>query len=183
MIYLMRHGLDDENYVGGYSDVPLINEGINQVEDSTRYIKNLKINSIICSDVLRAHQTAYIISQQLGKVMKQDESLRELDKGLLNGMDKKIAEKLYPKYFKKLTIYDKYPKGECMLDLYLRIKELLKYMDKYENSLLVTHRGVINMIYYILNGIELSMDKERFGVTHASIHELNIQKNLIRRIY
>ena len=27
MIYLLRHGLDDESYIGGYSDVSLIPEG------------------------------------------------------------------------------------------------------------------------------------------------------------
>lgn len=28
MLYLMRHGLDDENYVGGWSDVGLVSKGI-----------------------------------------------------------------------------------------------------------------------------------------------------------
>ena len=26
MIYLMRHGLDDENYIGGWSEVDLVEE-------------------------------------------------------------------------------------------------------------------------------------------------------------
>ena len=34
MIYLMRHGKDDERYVGGYSDVDLTREGQRQVLDS-----------------------------------------------------------------------------------------------------------------------------------------------------
>lgn len=28
MIYLLRLGLDDENYIGGHSDADLINEGV-----------------------------------------------------------------------------------------------------------------------------------------------------------
>ena len=56
-------------------------------------------------------------------------------------------------------------------------------MKKYEdNSLVVTHRGVINTIYYYLNNIPLDMDKKKFNVDHLSIHELDIQKKLIRRI-
>ena len=39
------------------------------------------------------------------------------------------------------------------------------------------------MIYYLLNDIELDMNKERFDVTHASIHELDIKSKKIRRIY
>ena len=183
MIYLMRHGLDDESYVGGYSDVGLVDDGIKQVELSVETIKNLNINRIFCSDVLRARQTALIINKYLNYDIQIDSNLRELDKGLLNGMNKEQAKFLYPKYFQKLSIYDAYPNGECMLDLYNRIKKLLYDIDKYDNSLLVTHRGVINMLYFILKDIELSMDKERFDVTHASIHELDIKTKMIRRIY
>jgi hypothetical protein len=38
-------------------------------------------------------------------------------------------------------------------------------------------------MYYILNNIELDMDKEKFLVAHASVHEMDIEKRLIRRIY
>ena len=56
-------------------------------------------------------------------------------------------------------------------------------MKKYEdNSLIVTHRGVINMIYYILTNTPLDMDKKRFDVDHLSIHELDLNKKVIRRI-
>ena len=51
MLYLLRHGLDDETYLGGWSDVDLIEEGIKQVEVSTLKMKelNLKIDKIIAS--------------------------------------------------------------------------------------------------------------------------------------
>ena len=183
MIYLMRHGLDDERYVGGYSKIGLTYEGIKQVEESTKYIKNLNINKIVCSDVFRARQTANIVNIELNKEVIEDNNLRELDKGYLNGMYKPTAKLLFPQYFGELSIYDSYPNGESMLDLYKRIKILLNNIDKYDGDLLVTHRGVINMMYYILNNIELDMNKERFNVTHASIHELDLEKKLIRRVY
>ena len=62
-------------------------------------------------------------------------------------------------------------------------EEVLEYLKKIDDVLLVTHMGVINMFYYILNDIPLDMDKEKFGVVHSSIHEMNIEKKLIRRIY
>ena len=40
MIYLVRHGLDDENYIGGWSDVDLIDEGIKQIESTREFIIN-----------------------------------------------------------------------------------------------------------------------------------------------
>ena len=48
MIYLLRHGLDDENYIGGYSDVKLIPEGIEQVKKA----RDFKISSFFTSLLL-----------------------------------------------------------------------------------------------------------------------------------
>ena len=87
MIYLLRHGLDDERYIGGHSDVDLIEEGISQVKDSSKFIKSLNINRIITSDVKRAISSALIVKNSLeGEIaFEVDSRLRELDKGLLTG--------------------------------------------------------------------------------------------------
>lgn len=182
MIYLMRHGLDDENYIGGWSNVSLVSEGEQQVKEACSFLSNIKLNRIISSDVLRAKQTASIVSNYLSIDVIYDLRLRELDKGLLTGLSIKEADFLFPNR-RQLSIYDKYPEGEAMIDLYRRIKLLLDEIKDWDNTLLITHRGVINMIYYILNDIELDMDKKKFNVTHASIHEANVSKRLVRRIY
>ena len=67
MIYLLRHGLDDERYIGGWSDVDLIDIGKKQVEEVSQKIKDLKINTILCSDVKRAITTADIVNKYLNK--------------------------------------------------------------------------------------------------------------------
>lgn len=47
MIYLMRHGQDDETYVGGWSDVSLILEGEKEVFSSALWMKeNLQIKKL-----------------------------------------------------------------------------------------------------------------------------------------
>ena len=43
MIYFMRHGQDDENYIGGWSDVELIQSGINDAELVGEWINNNKL--------------------------------------------------------------------------------------------------------------------------------------------
>jgi broad specificity phosphatase PhoE len=70
-----------------------------------------------------------------------------------------------------------------MIDLYNRVKILLNELCNEDDVLLVTHRGVINMIYFICNNQEPTMDKEVFGVTHASIHEFDTSKKRIKRIF
>ena len=109
-------------------------------------------------------------------------NLRELDKGDLTGLKKDYAYKLYKEYKKIDDISIRYPNGESMMDLYKRVGKYLNDI-KYDNVLLVTHRGVINMIYYILNNIDLDMDKERFEVVHGSIHKLDLNKRMIKRVY
>ncbi len=186
MIYLLRHGLDDERYVGGHSDVALTSEGIKQVEKSAFYIKNnLNIKKIYTSDVLRARQTTNIINKYLNVDVIIDKNLRELDKGLLTG---KLKDNLTEKEKNNLhtkDINEKIIGGESMQDFYDRIITLFKngYFSDKDNSLIVTHRGVINMLYYYLNKDPLTMDKKKYNVIHGSIHELDLESRFIKRIY
>lgn len=184
MIYLLRHGLDDESYIGGHSDVDLVSEGIVQVNDLGIWLREQKldVDMIYTSDVKRAVTTANIINEYLELPIIENSELRELSKGILTGMKKDIAMEMYPDYMDVRDVGVRYPEGESMWDLYCRIKELLTNFSKYERSIVVTHRGVINIIYYLLNGDELDMDKEKYNVGHASIHELDMVKSKIRRI-
>ena len=184
MIYLMRHGQDDETFIGGWSDVLLTEEGIRDVHEVSKWIKsNLSISSIVCSDVKRAIQTAEIVSSYLDIDYSSSDMFREQSKGKLNGMLKSEAMVKYPDYFDKVTPDTIYPNGESLRDLYNKIKKYLdKIMNLEDNTLIITHRGVINMIYYILNEMELDMDKKKFGVETASVHELDVNNRLIKRI-
>ena len=63
------------------------------------------------------------------------------------------------------------------------MEKLLNNINKWDNTLLVTHRGVINMFYYLLNNEKLDMNKKRFNVDHASIHKLDLKNMKNERIY
>ena len=185
MIYLIRHGLDDEAYVGGHSNVSLIDEGKSSVEEMTKFIKeNLSIETIYTSDVKRAVETAEIINKYLCVQVIKDSCFRELDKGSLTGKKKSLLTEIELNNLNTQDVNEKIIGGESMKDLYDRIKALYEsgyFIDK-DNSLIVTHRGVINMLYCILNNDELTMDKTKYGVVHSSIHELDIEKLNIKRI-
>lgn len=185
MIYLVRHGLDDENYIGGWSNIDLTSTGYKQIEETSKFIvdKELVINKIISSDVKRAVTTARIIDKKLKLGIEFSKDLRELDKGDYTGLLKDKLSSQEQTRINEFTIYDKYPNGESMLDLYKRMQIYLTKIKDLDNTLLVTHRGVINMFYYLLNDIEPTMDKGMFGVVHGSVHEMDINKRLIRRIY
>lgn len=181
-IYLMRHGLDDELYIGGWSNVGLVEEGIQQVEETANYIaQNIKkINVIYHSGLKRTRETAEIVNKTLHLPIYTLDTLKELNKGNLNGVEIAKAKELYSNYFPNPSIDQKYPNGESLLDLYNRVKQFIENIDSYDNSLLITHRGFINMIYFILNDIEIKYDKKQFNVTHSSIHM--VEKDKIKRL-
>ena len=182
MIYLIRHGLDDESMIGGWSDVSLTEDGKVQVENATKFLKNISFEKIISSDIKRAKETSLIINKEFNKEIIYTKKLREQNKGDYNGL---LKEKISnDDYFKgNVSIYDTYPNGESLLDLYFRIEKLLLTIDNWEDSLIVTHRGVINMIYYLLNNKKPDMYKDSFNVTHASVHKLDLKNKKIERIY
>ena len=185
MIYFMRHGLDDERYIGGWSDVGLTWLGKEQVKEAIEYMKieNLKINKIITSDILRARETAKMVGEALGIEVIENQSLRELNKGKLNGMMRIQSETLFPGLLDNMDINTIYPDGESQITFCERYKSAIPELTKEKNVLIVTHRGPINVHYMMQYGDKFHLDKERYGVTHASIHEYNSENSSIKRIY
>ena len=185
MIYFMRHGQDDESRVGGWSDVSLIDEGRQEVLETAEWIKdNLSIKRIVASDIKRARESAEIVSDVLGIPFSLNKKLREQSKGVLSGQIKDEIYQVYPQYMEEnVTVDTIYPEGESLRILYDRIKVFLqKIMEMEDDTLLITHRGVINMIYFILNNQELDMNKKQFGVTTASVHELDKENKKIKKV-
>lgn len=184
MLYLLRHAKDDESYIGSWSNIKILESEEEKVKDQATFIKNnIKVPKIYTSDIERAKQTAEIINEQLNVELVIDKNLREQNKGNLTGKLKSSLTKEELYLIEHQQINTEFPEGESLLNLYKRIKSYLENIKLYEdNSLIVTHRGVINMIYYILNDIPLDMDKNKFKVDHLSLHELDIEKMKIRRL-
>lgn len=185
MIYFLRHGLDDERYIGGWSEVDLTDEGVEQVRKTIEEMNTLGIipKHIISSGVERSNTTASILAQYYDLDVKKDYRFREQNKGELNGLLKTDAKVLFPEYLKNIEIDTKYPGGESLIDLYTRVKVMLDEIKNLDgDTVVVTHRGVINMLYYILYHIPLDMDKEKFDVNHASLHAFNPEVMLIGKV-
>lgn len=185
MIYFLRHGKDDERFIGGHSNVSLVPDGIMQVQKVTSFIKNnnIYIERIYTSDIRRAIETSLILNKYLNVDICEKKFLRELDKGLLTGLEIQAALKNFKEFMELNDINKEYPNGESMIQFYYRIKSNFNKIFKEDNTLFVTHRGVINMIYFILNNELPTFDKERFNVSYASLHEFDINKKILRKIY
>lgn len=182
-IFFIRHGKDDGNYRGGWSNMPLIDEGKEQVKKLAKFLEETKdeykIEKIISSDLLRTKQTTEIINEKLKVPVEYTEKLREMNNGKIAGMLNADVEKLYPGlYYNTLRIDEKYPGGESPIEFYNRItrdfEKIVNENKEYKNIMLVTHSGVINIIYRYINNMEWSNKIKSIKISNASIYSLVI---------
>lgn len=182
-LIFVRHGKDPAEYRGGFSQIDLNDEGREQVNKLAEYIWEkrhfLNIAKIFSSDLPRALSTAEGIASKLSIPIVLEKRIREMDNGDLAGMLNSEAEKKYPGlYFNTLRMDEKYPNGESPIEFYKRIEkwfyEIIEEKKQNGNILIVTHSGVINIIYHIIDRIEWSNKSKAYKVANCSIHILNV---------
>ena len=183
-LIFVRHGKDDDRYRGGWSSLDLIPEGVEQSKQLAKHLKDnnhtYQIAHIISSDLTRTLTTANIISCELCLPIQKDFQIRETNNGDLAGMLNDAALKQYPGlFFSSLEMDEAYPNGESPIEFYLRIKTwFLSVISNYNNAksnvLVVTHGGVINVVYHLVKGIEWNNKSRMFKAGNCSIHVLNM---------
>ena len=175
--YLVRHGKDDDTVRGGWSQMPLTEEGLKQAESLASFVQksNLNIKHIYSSDLPRAMQTAEAIGNQLQLPVIPVQEFREVNNGILAGMKNDLAAENFPGlYWNTLDWEQRYPEGESPQEFYQRICNAWEQfqsaiLEQDENVLLVTHGGVIQVILSIVNGEEYSNRKALRKIRNAEL--------------
>jgi alpha-ribazole phosphatase len=157
-LYLIRHGQTDSNtqgrFLGSFED-GLSPHGINEIKKSKELIRDIRFDKIFSSEKNRAIDSAKIL---VDKEIVYDARLNERDFGIFENKTYKEICDNYPveqKAWEENWIDYKIPKGESVREVYDRIIEFMKMLEKenYENCLVVSHGGIIKLIYcYILGG-------------------------------
>ncbi|WP_411552955.1 histidine phosphatase family protein [Paenibacillus lautus] len=183
-IYFVRHGQDEEGYRGGWSQRGLIDEGIRQAEKLGQYLyehhHDYNIDRIVCSDLQRAYQTASILADKLSLPFLSSEDWREMNNGLLAGIPNSLAEEKFPGlYFSSLRMDERYPGGESPLENFRRIKDTFTKLcqdqesaNHHENVLVVTHGGVINIIYHLIKDMAWTNKNRFFPAANTGLHRI-----------
>lgn len=166
-IYVVRHGQTDYNVqelFQGIKDISLNETGKKQAIQTAEQFKNISIDSILVSPLLRAKQTAVAISQITGVTPIVEPRLIERNFGDMEGKknrpDWNIQMMLdYDKNYDKENI-------EPIQDLFARVYAFLdditkKYANR--NVVLVTHAGVSIPIDCYFNGMPEIKDFEHFA--------------------
>ena len=182
-ILFVRHGKDSDQHRGGWSQLDLLPEGKREAKTLADYLVQHKedyhFTKMITSDLKRAETTATILVEALQLPLEKESSLRETNNGDLAGMLNSEADQKFPRlYFRSLAMDEHYPNGESPGEFYQRIKTWFqRFLQENNNSdetqIVVTHGGVINIIYHLVNQIEWTNKSNLFHVKHCSISLLN----------
>lgn len=155
MIYFVRHGETEYNVLNlmqGHKDIPLNENGIHQAKIARDELKDLKIDEIYSSPLIRAYKTAEIINEYHNIPIKTDDRIKEFYAGRVEGT--KISEwdeETREKFFANPENYG----AETWEQFYNRVVSFYKEIENAEkNILVVAHNGVYRNIYRYINNID-----------------------------
>lgn len=148
-LYCARHGKTDWNgldRVQGRTDNPLNEEGLKQAEKLGEACRDLGIDLIISSPMIRAYTTAEVVAKATGAPIIKDSRLIEQDYGIYEGQHRFCEGFLS----NKRQFAYRYPGGESMMMVAKRVYNLLdEVKEKYEDKtvMLVCHGGVLRVLH------------------------------------
>lgn len=148
--FILRHGearSNKEQFVSSWPEKvnnPLTEKGKKQVKKIIPKLKRENIDLIFSSDLLRCKQTAEMISKSSKFKIKFDKRLRETNVGIFNGRTVEEWENFFKN--KKERFIKRPPKGESKRDVYKRMLDFIKEINKrYTNRsiLIISHGDVL----------------------------------------
>ena len=150
LIILVRHGQTDENVSGkisGQGPAPLNARGRQQAEATAGVLKDLGVDRILTSPVLRARQTADILAEHLQVETEDVDDLREVEYGDWEGKHFRdirsdpIAQQVFNDPIKAV-----FPNGEGLQNVQQRgVRVIESTRQRYPQGviILVSHGDVI----------------------------------------
>ena len=157
-LHLVRHGQDEQDKMGGWSDNHLTTLGIKQIQDLIPQIDD-HYDLFVASDLVRTKETAEILNCKLNMNINYDPGFRETNNGCYKNMSKAEFNEHHYKRFTELEENESFGGGDTPNTFYNRVKDsfiTLLENNKNKKILLVTHGGVISVILCLVKGVEYS---------------------------
>lgn len=166
-IYLIRHGSTENNenkIFQGHLDVSstrLTKKGIEQVNEYFEIFKNIKFDSIFCSDLGRSKETAERLAEKFGQTFTESKLLRGKCLGRFEGLpvseyrriNKKSLEDFKTMSEEMQWNFKVEPGVESNAEVLNRLLSFLNSMiDQFSGKtiLIVTHGGTIrNLLFHL----------------------------------
>ncbi|MEN3007451.1 histidine phosphatase family protein [Pseudothermotoga sp.] len=180
-IFLIRHAKTDWNDLGlwqGNTDVPLNEAGFEQAKKIAQKLSKQHVEVIYTSPLLRARQTAFVISEMLNVPLFVDERLRECEISLWNGL---TMQETLERYYNEYTLWSTQPSVEIegveslqkVQDRFLRfVEEIIK--KSFESVVVVSHALILRTFICWVLKLPLTEHKN-FKLDNASISLVETQ--------
>jgi broad specificity phosphatase PhoE len=164
-LYFVRHGESEANiqHVISNRESPfeLTSRGKGQAKALAENLKDIPISTIYSSPVLRARETAEILSQAFHLPSQVTEALREYDCGILEERSDEESWKLHGEIAEDWTVNHNYLRkpegGESFMDIQNRFLPFIESLkqDNEDHILLIGHGGLFHlMLPIILSNID-----------------------------
>jgi len=165
IITFLRHGEsvgNRDNLFQGQHDFPLTETGRAQAQALAERWRSegVLFDQCITSPLLRARETAEIVSSALGLPLENDPEWMEIHNGLLAGLSEHEASERYPRP-DFMTPYTRFGRtGESRWELYLRAGRCIQKLIERPvgRCLVVAHGAILNMAMYAMLSIPPQAD-------------------------
>ena len=161
-IFLVRHGQTDWNLAHrwqGHLDIPLNVTGRRQARLLAQRLASHPIKAIYTSDLVRASETAKIVSEPLGLLPIPDPALRERNGGRFQSLTFDELQDQYPEMWRRVRLENATPpKGESLFEVAERITaayEAIARRHSGQHVALFSHGGALNLLIAYIVGLPL----------------------------
>ena len=164
-IFLVRHGETDwnkEQVFRGKIDIPLNDTGRTQAEAVRGYFKPMEIDELYASPLSRALETAAILGEQRGLVVKVAEGFSDIDFGEWQGLShQKVKEEFNDLYASWMNNPEEvhFPGGESLAEVQDRSMTALAEVvesNTEKTVVIVSHRVVNKVLLCGVLGLSVS---------------------------
>lgn len=181
-LILIRHGETDWNRelrFQGHIDVPLNDLGHEQARRLGLRVAGEPVHHLLCSDLMRAQQTAAPAAQHLNLEVLTSAALREQSFGVVEGMRAGDIQRLHPRAWEDWLQFREdhaMPEGESAVQFHARIIEALgSVAQRYAGRIVmvVTHGGVLDMVWRTAQGLGLNGPRQS-EIPNAGFNRIRI---------
>jgi broad specificity phosphatase PhoE len=183
-VYLVRHGatpLLAEDRFAGMTDVPLSDQGREQVRRLAKRLASQPIAAFYASPMERTMETAAIIAEPHGQQVRPRDGLREINHGRWEGRTRAEVERLYPEEYQRWEMdpFSYAPEGgESGLAVTARaLPELLSIVAAHEKQhvLVASHKATLRLLISTLLGFDPRSYRDRLDQSPAALNVLDFR--------
>lgn len=156
-LYFVRHGESEANLLREFSNRGfkhgLTERGFQQAETLAQSLSSVSFSMVYSSPLMRAFQTAQVLSNKLKIPLEITEALREYDCGILEGRSDPESWAIYQQVFDRWLAGDpsaSIPEGESLVAIQSRFIPFINKIVQQnlsEDFLLVGHGGLFRAVF------------------------------------